>query len=133
MPEFSVNRRGLMAAAAAAPIIAAALFVLVLPPAGRDPSGGASTADQQRRMKLWHDAKFGMFIHCGLYAARGRHEWDMEDEAVPVLDYQKLTAGFNHAPGSARKWAKLAKAAGMKYMVLTTKHHEGFCYWDNTL
>ena len=103
------------------------------PPAGRDPTGGAPTADQQRRMKWWHDAKFGMFIHFGLYAAHGRHEWAMEDEAVPVAEYQKLTAGFNPAPGSARKWAQLAKAAGMKYMVLTTKHHEGFCNWDTKL
>src|SRR3954470_17060393 len=133
MPEFSVNRRGLMAAAAAAPIVAAAQPATAQPPSGRDPSGGAPPADQQRRMKWWHDAKFGMFIHFGLYAARGRHEWDMEDEAVPVLEYQKLTAGFNPAPGSARKWAQLAKAAGMKYMVLTTKHHEGFCNWDTKL
>ena len=133
MPEFSVNRRGLMAAAAAVPAIAAAAPAIAQPPAGRDPSGGAPTADQQRRMKWWHDAKFGMFIHFGLYAARGRHEWDMEDEAVPVLEYQKLTAGFHPAPGSARKWAQLAKAAGMKYMVLTSKHHEGFCNWDTKL
>ncbi len=130
--DFSVNRRGLMAAAAAAPIIAAAPPAVAQPP-GRDPSAGAPTTDQQRRMKWWHDAKFGMFIHFGLYAARGRHEWDMEDEAVPVLEYQKLTAGFNPAPGSARKWAQLAKAAGMKYMVLTSKHHEGFCNWDTKL
>jgi alpha-L-fucosidase len=133
MPEFSVNRRGLMAAAAAAPVIAAAAPAVAQPPPGRDPSAGASTPDQQRRMKWWHEAKFGMFIHFGLYAARGRHEWDMEDEAVPILEYQKLTAGFNPAPGSARKWAQLAKAAGMKYMVLTSKHHEGFCNWDTKL
>jgi alpha-L-fucosidase len=131
--EFSVNRRGLMAAAAAAPVIAAAAPAIAQPPPGRDPSAGAPTADQQRRMKWWHDAKFGMFIHFGLYAARGRHEWDMEDEAVPVHEYEKLTAGFNPAPGSARKWAQLAKAAGMKYMVLTSKHHEGFCNWDTKL
>ncbi|HEY8255523.1 MAG TPA: alpha-L-fucosidase, partial [Rhizomicrobium sp.] len=131
--EFSVNRRGLMAAAAAAPVIAAAAPAIAQPPAGRDPNGGAPTADQQRRMKWWHEAKFGMFIHFGLYAARGRHEWDMEDEAVPVHEYEKLTAGFNPAPGSARKWAQLAKAAGMKYMVLTSKHHEGFCNWDTKL
>jgi len=133
MPEFSVNRRGLMATAAAAPVIAAAAPAVAQPPPGRDPSAGASTPDQQRRMKWWHEAKFGMFIHFGLYAARGRHEWDMEDEAVPILEYQKLTAGFNPAPGSARKWAQLAKAAGMKYMVLTSKHHEGFCNWDTKL
>ena len=84
-------------------------------------------------MKWWHDAKFGMFIHFGLYAAHGRHEWAMEDEAVPVSEYQKLTAGFNPAPGTPRKWAQLAKAAGMKYMVLTSKHHEGFCNWDTKL
>jgi len=133
MPEFSVNRRGLMVAAATAPMIAAAAPAIAQPPPGRDPNGGASTPDQQRRMKWWHEAKFGMFIHFGLYAARGRHEWDMEDEAVPVHEYEKLTAGFNPAPGSARKWAQLAKAAGMKYMVLTSKHHEGFCNWDTKL
>jgi alpha-L-fucosidase len=132
MPDFSVDRRGLMAAAAAAPMMAAAPAVAQPPPA-RDPSAGASTPDQQRRMKWWHDAKFGMFIHFGLYAARGRHEWDMENEAIPVHEYEKLTAGFNPAPGSARKWAQLAKAAGMKYMVLTSKHHEGFCNWDTKL
>ena len=70
-------------------------------------------------MQWWHDAKFGMFIHFGLYAAHGRHEWAMENEAIPVAEYQKFTAGFNPAPGSARNWARLAKAAGMKYMVLT--------------
>ena len=133
MTNFSVDRRGLMAAAAAAPMIAAAAPAIAQPPPGRDPSGGAATPDQQRRMKWWHDAKFGMFIHFGLYAARGRHEWDMEDEAVPVHEYEKLTAGFNPAPGSARKWAQLARTAGMKYMVLTSKHHEGFCNWDTKL
>jgi len=131
--DFSVNRRGLMMAAAAAAPVLAATPAISQPPPGRDPAGGAPTADQQRRMQWWHDAKFGMFIHFGLYAARGRHEWDMEDEAVPVHEYEKLTAGFNPAPGSPRKWAQLAKAAGMKYMVLTSKHHEGFCNWDTKL
>ena len=53
-------------------------------------------------MAWWHDAKFGMFIHFGLYAAHGRHEWAMEMEAIPVAEYQKFTAGFNPAPGIAR-------------------------------
>ncbi|HTC82812.1 MAG TPA: alpha-L-fucosidase [Rhizomicrobium sp.] len=131
--KFSVNRRGLMAAAAAAPVLAAAQPAIAQPPPGRDPAGGTPNPDQQRRMQWWHDAKFGMFIHFGLYAAHGRHEWAMEDEAIPVADYQKFTAGFNPAPGSPRKWAQLAKAAGMKYMVLTSKHHEGFCNWDTKL
>src|SRR5579885_2928485 len=131
MPDFSVDRRGLMLAAAAAPVIATAAQAQV--PGGGYGTGGAPTPDQQRRLAWWHRAKFGMFIHFGLYAAYGRHEWAMETQAVPIADYQKLTAGFNPAPGSARKWAQLAKAAGMKYMVLTTKHHEGFCNWDTKL
>jgi alpha-L-fucosidase len=134
MPDFSIDRRGLLIGAAAAPVVVAAQEpASAQPPPGRDPSGAASTADQQRRMKWWHDAKFGMFIHFGLYAAHGRHEWAMENEGIPVAEYQKFTAGFNPAPGSARGWARLAKAAGMKYMVLTSKHHEGFCNWDTKL
>ncbi len=135
MPDFSMDRRGLMIAAAAAPVMAVAVqgAANAQPPPGRDPAGGAPTADQQRRMQWWHQAKFGMFIHFGLYAAHGRHEWAMETEAIPVAEYQKFTAGFHPAPGSARKWAQLAKAAGMKYMVLTSKHHEGFCNWDTKL
>ena len=84
-------------------------------------------------MAWWHQARFGMFIHFGLYAAHGRHEWAMENEAIPVAEYQRFTDGFKPAPGSPRKWAQLAKAAGMKYMVLTSKHHEGFCNWDTKL
>jgi alpha-L-fucosidase len=135
MPDFSIDRRGLMLGAAAAPVIVAAAQepASAQPPPGRDPSAAASTPDQQRRMKWWHDAKFGMFIHFGLYAAHGRHEWAMENEAIPVAEYQKFTASFNPAPGTPRKWAQLAKAAGMKYMVLTSKHHEGFCNWDTKL
>jgi alpha-L-fucosidase len=134
MPDFSIDRRGLLIGAAAAPVVVAAQEpASAQPPPGRDPSGAGSTVDQQRRMKWWHDAKFGMFIHFGLYAAHGRHEWAMENEAIAVAEYQKFTAGFNPAPGSARGWARLAKAAGMKYMVLTSKHHEGFCNWDTKL
>ncbi|HVW75341.1 MAG TPA: alpha-L-fucosidase [Rhizomicrobium sp.] len=131
MPDFSVDRRGLMLAAAAAPVIATAAQAQV--PGGGYGTGGAPTPDQQRRLAWWHRAKFGMFIHFGLYAAYGRHEWAMETQSVPILEYQKLTASFLPARGSARKWAQLAKAAGMKYMVLTTKHHEGFCNWDTKL
>jgi alpha-L-fucosidase len=81
-------------------------------------------------MKWWHEAKFGMFIHWGLYAVIGRHEWAMEQEAIPVADYEPLAKKFKPKPHAARAWAKLAKRAGMKYMVMTTKHHEGFCLFD---
>jgi alpha-L-fucosidase len=91
------------------------------------------TADQARRMEWWHAAKFGMFIHFGLYSQHARHEWAMEEEAIPLVEYQKLAGEFRPEVGSAQAWAKLAKAAGMKYMVMTTKHHEGFCNFDTKL
>jgi alpha-L-fucosidase len=87
-------------------------------------------ADRARRMKWWHEATFGMFIHWGLYSVRGRHEWVMENEAIPVAEYEELAARFNPRKDAARDWARLAKRAGMKYMVMTTKHHEGFCLFD---
>ena len=132
MDDFIIGRRGLLAGAAATPLVLAGA-ANAQPPPGRDPSASVPTADQQRRMAWWHQARFGMFIHFGLYAAHGRHEWAMEMEAIPVAEYQRFTEGFKPAPGSPRKWARLARAAGMKYMVLTSKHHEGFCNWDTKL
>jgi alpha-L-fucosidase len=93
----------------------------------------STPADRERRMKWWHEARFGMFIHFGLYSVLGRHEWAMEEEGIPVEEYQKLADQFNPKPHAARAWAKLAKTAGMKYMVMTTKHHEGFCLFDTKL
>jgi alpha-L-fucosidase len=90
-------------------------------------------ADRTRRMKWWHEAKFGMFIHWGLYSLIGHHEWAMEMEGIPVLAYQELAKAFKPQPNAARAWAKLARQAGQKYMVMTTKHHEGFCHWDTKL
>ena len=102
-------------------------------PGERAPTPVPPTADQVRRMKWWHQAKFGMFIHFGLYSQHARHEWAMENEAIPIGEYTPLDQVFNPAPGFVRGWARLAKAAGMKYMVMTTKHHEGFCNFDTKL
>jgi alpha-L-fucosidase len=85
------------------------------------------------RMKWWHEAKFGMFIHFGLYSLIGQHEWVKEVEGVPIPQYELLARHFNPKPNAAREWARLAKRAGQKYMVMTTKHHEGFCHWDSKL
>jgi alpha-L-fucosidase len=112
----------LLAAAAAAPAVSAQT-------ASPSPTAAEET-DRVRRMKWWHEAKFGMFIHWGLYSVRGRHEWAMENEAIPVADYELLAKRFNPKPSPARDWARLAKRAGQKYMVMTTKHHEGFCLFD---
>jgi alpha-L-fucosidase len=89
--------------------------------------------DHERRIRWWREAKFGMFIHWGLYSVRGRHEWVMEDEGYPVSEYEALAQQFRPKPNAAREWAKLAKRAGMKYMVMTSKHHEGFCHFDSKL
>ena len=80
-------------------------------------------ATRAQRMQWWHEARFGMFIHWGLYSVNGRHEWAMENEGWPVKEYEKFAREFKPKPFPARDWAKLAKAAGQKYMVMTTKHH----------
>ena len=93
----------------------------------------SAVADRARRMQWWHEAKFGMFIHWGLYSVIGQHEWAMELEGVPIPQYELLAKHFVPKPNAARAWAKLAKQAGQKYMVMTTKHHEGFCQFDTKL
>ena len=77
-----------------------------------------------------HD-RFGMFIHFGLYAMPARHEWVKTNEKIPEEKYDKYFKYFNPDLFDAREWARQAKAAGMKYAVLTTKHHEGFCLFDS--
>jgi alpha-L-fucosidase len=90
-------------------------------------------ADRAQRMKWWHEARFGMFIHWGLYSVLGRHEWAMENEGIPVTEYEQIALRFKPKPNAAREWARLAKQTGQKYMVMTTKHHEGFCHFDSKL
>lgn len=77
-----------------------------------------------------HD-RFGMFIHWGLYSMPARHEWIKTRERIPEEHYDKYFKYFNPDLFDARDWARRAKAAGMKYAVLTTKHHEGFCMFDS--
>src|SRR6266852_2873628 len=96
-------------------------------------SSAAEEADRARRMQWWHEARFGMFIHWGLYSVLGRHEWVMENEGIPVTEYEQLAKRFQPKPNAARAWARLAKQAGQKYMVMTSKHHEGFCNFDTKL
>jgi alpha-L-fucosidase len=90
-------------------------------------------ATRAQRMAWWHEAKFGMFVHWGLYSLIGQHEWAKEVEGVPLAQYELLAKHFKPKPNAAREWARLAKKAGQKYMVMTTKHHEGFCHWDSKL
>src|SRR5215470_9291816 len=103
---------------------------------GRAASSASETAGEatrEQRMKWWHEARFGMFIHWGLYSTLGRHEWVMENEGIPVGEYEQFAKQFKPKLNAARAWAKLAKQAGQKYMVMTTKHHEGFCLFNSKL
>jgi len=84
-----------------------------------------------KRMEWWSDAHFGMFIHWGLYSEAARHEWVKRWERMNNEQYQPYFDLFNPDLFNPRQWAKEAKAAGMKYAVLTTKHHEGFCLFDS--
>ncbi|SFS10519.1 alpha-L-fucosidase [Granulicella pectinivorans] len=140
MSSSFISRRSMLlgtGAAVASLGVSSDAFAQAAPPAQtageRDAFPVPPTPDQIRRMAWWHEAKFGMFIHFGLYSQHARHEWAMEQEAIPIQEYMPLAQEFKPTPGAARAWARLAKAAGMKYMVLTTKHHEGFCNFDSKL
>lgn len=135
-----MNRRdylALMGAAAGGFAAATSGVELVSAQEARPVDSGAPTTstveDRTRRMKWWHAAKFGMFIHWGVYSVLGRHEWVMENEGIQVKDYEPYSDQFKPKPNAARDWARLARRAGMKYMVMTTKHHEGFCNFDSKL
>lgn len=93
--------------------------------------GNETDAQKQKRMQWWEDARFGMFIHWGLYSLGARHEWLKHNEHMTNEQYQKYFDQFNPDHFDPHKWARAAKAAGMKYAVLTTKHHEGFCLFDS--
>ncbi len=88
-------------------------------------------AEKAARLKWWTDSRFGLFIHFGLYALPARHEWVKNHERLTNEQYQKYFDHFNPDLFNPREWARMAKAAGMKYVVITSKHHEGFCLWDS--
>ena len=100
------------------------------------------TAEQRdKRMEWWREARFGMFIHWGLYAIPagvwngeripGIGEWIMHSAQIPIEEYEPLKDRFNPINFDADAWVRLAKQAGMKYIVITSKHHDGFALWDS--
>lgn len=90
-------------------------------------------SDKFERSAWFRRDRFGMFIHFGLYAIPGRGEWMMSEERIPSKQYEPYFHCFNPTEYDPVSWARLAKKAGMKYMVMTAKHHEGFCLYDSKL
>jgi len=85
----------------------------------------------EQRIKWFHEARFGMFIHFGLYSLFERGEWVMLNERIPAREYARLARRFRVKKFDASAWAATAAAAGAKYTVITTRHHEGFCLFDS--
>jgi len=83
------------------------------------------------RMKWWREAKFGMFIHWGVYSVPARGEWVMYCERIPKEEYKEFAKRFKPKNYKPDEWVSIAKEAGMKYMVLTTRHHDGFSLFDS--
>lgn len=97
--------------------------------------------EKDARMEWWRDATFGMFIHWGAYAVpageyKGKEysrigEWIMHSANIPIPEYEQYVKQFNPTQFNAKEWVAIAKNAGIKYIVITSKHHDGFCIWDS--
>lgn len=104
-----------------------------------DADAPAATTEQDRRMAWWRDARFGMFLHWGLYAIPAgawdgntdHGEWIRTTARIPLDTYAELQPRWDPVAFDADAWARMAKQAGMKYVVITSKHHDGFCLWDS--
>ena len=107
------------------------LFCLLLGVETRAQLPKETPEQKEARMRWWTEARFGMFIHWGLYALPARHEWVKKNERMTNEQYQKYFELFNPDLYDPRAWAKMAKQAGMKYAVITSKHHEGFCLFGS--
>lgn len=87
----------------------------------------------QKGLGWYQDARFGMFIHWGLYSILAREEWIMHTQRIPVQEYEKLVGQFNPVKFNADEWVSIAADAGQKYMVITSRHHDGFSMYDTAL
>jgi len=91
----------------------------------------ANDANAQKRIEWWREARVGLFMHWGVYSIPARGEWVQWGEQIPTTEYAKLMTEFHPEHFSAGKWAQTAKDSGMKYVVLTSRHHDGFALFDD--
>lgn len=128
-------------------LVAASLMLLApkgaVQTSGNNPITGESPAEFAKRTEWFRNAKFGMFIHWGIYSVpadstdlkgnKGAGEWYMTNKQAQIADYEKFAGQFNPVNFDARKWVSTAKSAGMKYIVITSKHHDGFDMFDSAV
>jgi len=112
-------------------LIAIVVALLASPASGQ---GHYTPAPENLKAREWfQDAKFGLFVHWGVYSVLGDGEWVMNNQKIPVADYEKLPAFFNPEQFNAAEWVAMAKSAGMKYITITSKHHDGFAMFDSRI
>jgi len=103
------------------------------------PHAGETTAERDARMKWWREARFGLFIHWGVYSVlAGQYgprtdlgEWIMYSMKIPLAEYRKIPPRFHPRKFDAARWVNMAKDAGQKYIIITSKHHDGFAMWHS--
>jgi alpha-L-fucosidase len=124
-----------------ATLLAAAFLAAGAPLSGQGSTAPRRDADHEKRMRWWREARFGMFIHWGLYAVpageykglRSKEigEWIMSWANIPRAEYEQFASRFDPVKFNAAEWVRIAKDAGMKYIVITSKHHDGFSMFDS--
>jgi len=110
------------------------LFVLLMILSGSLPAQEKKytpTPENMKSREWFQDAKFGLFIHWGVYSVLGDGEWVMNNQQIPIKTYEKLPAFFNPTEFNPAEWVKMAKDAGMQYITITSKHHDGFAMFDS--
>jgi alpha-L-fucosidase len=111
--------------------VPALAFVLLLAPAARGQEGYVPAPENRAARAWFQEARFGLFIHWGIYSVLGRGEWVMQNEHIPIAEYEKVAGRFDPTAYDPAAWVEMAKAAGMRYITITSKHHDGFAMFDS--
>ncbi|MDQ3012142.1 MAG: alpha-L-fucosidase, partial [Acidobacteriota bacterium] len=110
-----------------------ATVVIVVPDSSFAQSSSQPNKENLESRRWFQDAKFGLFIHWGVYSVLGKGEWVMNNDKMSVSEYEKLPAQFNPTDFDPAEWVAMAKAAGMKYITITGRHHDGFAMFDSKI